>query len=72
MQDIDELYSKKLVAKSLASLSNYKQDQQRKQLLNQLANQYYLEHAGLQGKKNAYDALVSFAIYSKQSHNAKM
>lgn len=71
MRDIDDLYEKKLSAKALACLSDYKKYHQHQTMHKDLADQFYLEHRGVETKRKAYDTLVSFAIYAKQSEGAR-
>lgn len=59
------------MAKTLVCLSEYRRTSQHKSMLNDLAKQYYKEHSGIDSKKKAYDALVSYAITAKQSQQAK-
>ena len=72
MRDIDELYSKKLIARALTCFVEFKEERKQRSLNNDLAMRYYKDHAAMDGKKLAFDALVSFAINAKQSLNAKM
>lgn len=71
MADIDELYSKKLAARALTGLVQFREERRKRNTLDQLATQYYRDHAAVERKKLAFDALVSFAIYAKQSLNAR-
>ena len=70
-RDIDELYSKKLLARALTCFSQFRQERIISKNLNEVAKRYYQEHSAVDRKKKGFDALVSYAIYSKQSQNAK-
>ena len=71
-RDIDELYQKKLIARALTCFVQYSDKRKQVNDLKRMALRYYRDHAAIERKKLAFDALVSFAIHAKQSLNAKM